>query len=164
MVEVFAGLTHQCESCIEGNWAKPHFRKPMHNEVTGPWNYGGEPPLEVMEWQDNNGVDDSSIWPPVVELCWVESRMKMSFKDTWWLSIQERKNKWSSKIACRWIQQVCMGNSNMRTLPILAWWRLLQSWPTNARVALNEIKQNPSLRNRCTMNSLGHNNDMERAY
>ena len=102
-------------------------------------------PLEVMEFQETNEFDVSSIPPLVAELCRVESRMKMLFKDTWWLSIRERKNKWSSNIACHCFQQLSMGNADMGTLPRLAWWRVLQSWPTNSRVALKETEQNPTL-------------------
>ena len=61
----------------------------MHIEVTGPCKCGGEIPLEVMASQENNGVDGSSIRPLVSELCRVVSRMKMSFKDAWLLSVQD---------------------------------------------------------------------------
>ena len=42
-----------------------------------------------MEFQETNGVDDSSIRPPVAELCRVPSRRKMSFRDTWSLSVRD---------------------------------------------------------------------------
>ena len=57
--------------------------KPMHNDFTRTFKHGGEGPLEVMEFQETNGVDKSSIQPSVSELCRVKSHMKMSFRDTW---------------------------------------------------------------------------------
>ena len=39
-----------------------------------------------------------------------------------------------------------------------------QTWPTNARVVLKEIEQNPILWNRCTMKSIGHENMKERSH
>ena len=44
-----------------------------------------------MACQETDKVDDSSILPPVVKLCRVGSRMKMSFRDTWSLSVQDDK-------------------------------------------------------------------------
>ena len=42
-----------------------------------------------MECQETNRVDGSSIRPLVVELCRAASRIKMSFRDTWSLSIRD---------------------------------------------------------------------------
>ena len=42
-----------------------------------------------MEFQETNRVDGSPIQPLVAELCRVESRMKMSFMDTWSLSVRD---------------------------------------------------------------------------
>ena len=130
----------------------------MHIEVTEPWKHNREGQLEVMACQEINGVNGSLIQPSVVKLCQVASHMKMSFKDTWSLSVWERKTKRSRKIACHWLRQVCMANADMETLPRMALWRVLQSWPTNARVAFKETEQNPSLQNWCTMDSLGNEN------
>ena len=57
--------------------------------VTGPFKHGGEGPLEVMACQETNRFNGSLIQPPVSELCRAESRMKMSFRDTWSLSVQD---------------------------------------------------------------------------
>ena len=61
--------------------------KPMHSGVTGPCKHGGEVPLEVMACQGTKGIDDSFIQPLVAKLCRVASCIKMSFRDTWSLSI-----------------------------------------------------------------------------
>ena len=37
------------------------------------------------------------------------------------------KNQMDSIIACCFIMHLCMGNSDMGTLPIVAWWSFLQS-------------------------------------
>ena len=42
-----------------------------------------------MACQDTNGVNGLFIQPMVVELCGVVSRMKMSFRDTWSLSVRD---------------------------------------------------------------------------
>ena len=42
-----------------------------------------------MACQDTNIVDGLSVSPPVVKLCRAASRMKMSFKDTWSLSVRD---------------------------------------------------------------------------
>ena len=42
-----------------------------------------------MAFQETNGVDSSSIRPPVFYLCQVASHMKMSFRDTWSLSVRD---------------------------------------------------------------------------
>ena len=63
--------------------------KSMHNGVTGPCKHGGEGPLEVMACQDTNEFYGSSSRPLIVELCRVGSHMKMSFRDTWSLSVQD---------------------------------------------------------------------------
>ena len=131
-------------------------------KVTGPWKHYGEGPLEVMAFHETNRVKNSSIRPPVIELCRVESCMKMSFKDTLSLLVREKKTKRRSNIACRWLWQVCMANVDMGTLPRLARWRVLHIWPTNSRVALKEIEKKPSLQNRCSTRSLGHQNIVER--
>ena len=55
-----------------------------------------------------------------------------------------------------------MANADMGTPPRLARWRVLQSLPTNARVALKETEQNFSLQNRLTMESLGHENMVDK--
>ena len=57
--------------------------KSIYNEVSEPWKRDGESPLEVMAFQETNELDGLSIQPLVVELCLVEIRMKMSFRDTW---------------------------------------------------------------------------------
>ena len=61
----------------------------MHIEVTGPWKRSVEGPLEVMAFQETNGFNNSLIRYLVVELCRVGSRMKISFRDTWSLSIRD---------------------------------------------------------------------------
>ena len=91
-VEFFVELTHQCKSCIQGNWAKSYFIKSMHNVVIGPWKHNGEDPLDVFACQDTNRVDGLSIWPPLDDLCLVESHIKMWFRDTWWLLVLEQKS------------------------------------------------------------------------
>ena len=59
----------------------------MHSGVTGPCKHGGEGPLEVMACQETNELYILSILPLVVELCQAASRMKMSFRDTWSVSV-----------------------------------------------------------------------------
>ena len=61
----------------------------MHNGVIGPWKCVREGPLEVISFQETNGVDGSLIQAMVVKLCRVASRMKMSFRDTWSLSVRD---------------------------------------------------------------------------
>ena len=99
----------------------------MHNEVTRTCKRGGEGPLEVMECQETNGFNVSSIRPPVAELCQVASCMKMSFKDNWSILVREQKIKQSDKSACRRLLQVCMGNADMGRPPKLARSMVLQS-------------------------------------
>ena len=101
--------------------------KTMHNGSIGPCKRGGEGPLEVMACQETNKFDGSSIQAPVAELCGVASCMKMLFMDTWSLLGPGAKKKWSNKIACRWLRQVCMGNADMGTPPRPAWRRFFQS-------------------------------------
>ena len=67
--------------------------------------------------------------------------MKMTFTDTWSLSVREQKTKQSNKIECRWLWQVCMANADMGTPPRLVRRRVFQSWPTNARVSLKELSK-----------------------
>ena len=73
--------------------------KLMHNLVTVSCKHGGEGPLYIVACQEANGVDGSSIRPPASDLCRVESRVKMWFRDTWWLSVWEKKTKQSIIIA-----------------------------------------------------------------
>ena len=42
-----------------------------------------------MACQETNGVDDSSIQPPITELCRAASHIKMLFWDTWSLSVRD---------------------------------------------------------------------------
>ena len=88
-LDVFSELTHQCESCIEGNSRKQQFTKPKHTEIIQPSKHGAEGPLEIMACKERNGLDGSSIQPLVFKLCRVESCMKMSLRNTWSLSVQE---------------------------------------------------------------------------
>ena len=128
--------------------------KSKHNEVIGPLKNKGEGHLEVITCE----VNGFSIRLLVSELCPVESHMKMSFRDTWWLSVWEKKNKRSNKIACRWLLQVCMGKVDMVTLATQPRSSVFMCWPTNARVALKETEKTHSLWNQCTMKSLGLEN------
>ena len=44
---------------------------------------GGEGPLDVFTFQETKELDGSSFQPLVVDLCPVESYLKMWFRDTW---------------------------------------------------------------------------------
>ena len=61
----------------------------MNSGVIGPCKHGGEGPEEVMECQYINRFDGLLIRPTVFELCRVASCMKMSFRDTWSLSVRD---------------------------------------------------------------------------
>ena len=55
----------------------------MQKVVTGKYKQDRQVPLDVFVCQDTNEIYCSSIRPLVVDLCPVESCLKMWFKDTW---------------------------------------------------------------------------------
>ena len=57
--------------------------KSMDNVVTWKCKQAREAPLDVFTFQETNGVSGSSIQHLVVDLCPIESCLKMWFKDTW---------------------------------------------------------------------------------
>ena len=110
-------INAQCSHRAMQTW----WRGPsMHNVVTDAWKHGGEGPLDVFACQETSGVDGSSIQPTVVDLCPVESHLKMWFCDTWWLLFMEWKTKWRNIIACHFLLQECMGKPDMGTLQTVA--------------------------------------------
>jgi len=89
----FMSLSPQCKNCTVCHWPKPYLMRWQGNAILGPLHWRWRGVLAKIPCHRPNGLNGSSIGVPNCKLWRVLTRIKMPFKDTWWICLRHLKCK-----------------------------------------------------------------------